>query len=255
MERRSLLEYIYVGTAVRFLIDVESGWEIHGDGMIIENIDNLRAGLERAGLLVSVNGWDIAFKTIRTALGKQPAGYTTTKADAKEIENAAKTVREMIDAEAMSKFAFFTSDRRYPVDKLLDNVAGLLGDGIYHRLSEVARIDLQEAGRCIVFNLPTAAAFHALRATEEILRRFYERSVTKKNRLAVPWLWKSVINDLAKRPKPPVALLQTLDNIRFNQRNPTDHPEKVWDIDEAQDVFGLCIQAIREMIKLTPPPK
>jgi len=41
-----------------------------------------------------------------------------------------------------------------------------------------------------------------------------------------------------------------LDNIRRSFRNPTQHPDKIYDIQEVQDLFGLCIDAINRMITL-----
>ncbi|MCH8069815.1 MAG: hypothetical protein IID16_11195, partial [Candidatus Marinimicrobia bacterium] len=52
-----------------------------------------------------------------------------------------------------------------------------------------------------------------------------------------------------KTNKPPVELLDTLDRIRINFRNPTSHPDKIYDIEEAQDLFGLCVDAINRMVK------
>jgi hypothetical protein len=41
----------------------------------------------------------------------------------------------------------------------------------------------------------------------------------------------------ARSKPPPAALLDNLDGLRRNFRNPTQHPEKVYDIHEAQDLF------------------
>jgi hypothetical protein len=52
-----------------------------------------------------------------------------------------------------------------------------------------------------------------------------------------------------KRVKPPDALLDTLDRIRVNFRNPTSHPEKIYDLDEVQDLFGLCVDALNRIVR------
>jgi len=38
-----------------------------------------------------------------------------------------------------------------------------------------------------------------------------------------------------------------LDHIRRSFRNPTQHPDKIYDIQEAQDLFGLCVDAVNRM--------
>jgi hypothetical protein len=54
---------------------------------------------------------------------------------------------------------------------------------------------------------------------------------------------------MRNRGKPPAGpLLNNLDNIREHYRNPTQHPDKVYDINEVQDLFGLCIDAINRMV-------
>jgi hypothetical protein len=45
-------------------------------------------------------------------------------------------------------------------------------------------------------------------------------------------------------------LLDNLDNIRHSFRNPTQHPDKIYDIQEVQDLFGLCIDAVNRMVKI-----
>jgi hypothetical protein len=51
----------------------------------------------------------------------------------------------------------------------------------------------------------------------------------------------------ARRRPPPSPLLENLTNIRRSLRNPTQHPEKVYVIDDVQDLFGLCVDVIRRM--------
>ena len=49
---------------------------------------------------------------------------------------------------------------------------------------DIAKIDLAEAGRALAFELPTAAAFQLLRATEQVLRDFYVDWVPSGARLS-----------------------------------------------------------------------
>ena len=99
----------------------------------------------------------------------------------------------------------------------------------------------------LAFELPTAAAFHFLRGTEEALRDFYLKSV-KRDRIKEPRMWGPIVSHLRTRKKPPPALLlDNLDSLRSNFRNPTQHPEKVFDLDEAQDLLALAIDSINRM--------
>lgn len=77
---------------------------------------------------------------------------------------------------------------------------------------------------------------------------FYH-SIVKRKRMTIP-LWGPTVDALKKRRNPPpVELLNNLDNIRRSFRNPTQHPEKIYDIQEVQDLFALCVDAIDRMIR------
>ena len=39
-----------------------------------------------------------------------------------------------------------------------------------------------------------------------------------------------------------------LDRIRANYRNPTNHPEKIYNIEEAQDLFNLCVGVVNDIM-------
>ena len=127
----------------------------------------------------------------------------------------------------------------------------LFPGGVFDKLPELTRYDFAEAGKCVAFERPTAAAFHLLRGTEGALRDFYLATV-KRKRLNV-LLWKPMLDQMAARSKPPPRpLLDHLDHIRANFRNPTQHPEARYDIDEAEDLFGLCVDAATRLIRAHP---
>jgi len=86
-----------------------------------------------------------------------------------------------------------------------------------------------------------------MRGTEGALR-FYYASIVKRGRKKQ--MWNNIIEHLkARRDSPPKALLDSLDNIRINFRNPTQHPEARYDMDEAQDLLSISIDAVNRMIR------
>ena len=46
---------------------------------------------------------------------------------------------------------------------------------------------------------------------------------------------------------PDATLTHSLDGLRRHFRNPTQHPDKVYDVDEAQDLFAACLDATNRM--------
>lgn len=259
MYKRTVLGYVYIGTVVRFLLERSAGQAVLVPTTIADNIRWLISHLERAEFFVSQRlaerllgdmreGWlreadehsdDAEWATTRTLTADEQKNLTTN----------ANIVREAILAEAEGQVAFIASDGRYAVNKLLDNVGGLMGDGVFEQLPDLAKYDFEQAGRAIAFDLPTAAAFHLLRGTEAVLRDFYLRTV-KRDRIKEPRMWGPIVASLRQRRTPPSAvLLNNLDSLRAHFRNPTQHPEKVYDLDEAQDLMALSFDSVGRMVR------
>jgi hypothetical protein len=62
-------------------------------------------------------------------------------------------------------------------------------------------------------------------------------------------MWAAMVQSMRSMPlRFPKILLNQLDHMRDGFRNPTAHPEKIFDIDEAQDLLSICIDAANRMI-------
>src|SRR5687768_8452371 len=87
-----------------------------------------------------------------------------------------------------------------------------------------------------------------MRGTEGVLRHYY-CAIVKKSRVKT-LLWYAMVDHLRKRrDAPPKALTDNLDNIRVNFRNPTQHPDARYDMQEAQDLFALSIDVVNRMTR------
>lgn len=247
MQTRKLDEFVKIGTSLRYLIDINPGTALHGSGFVLSNIESLLQGLLRLGFLVSTRGAHDIF-SIRDRLQQLPQDAVLSYADREALYAAVNDVYPIVRAEAAGMIAFVTTDKRIDVAKLIEKVNLLLAPGVYDALPSLVRYDLSEAGKCIAFERATAAAFHLLRATEGALRWLIAAMAPEAT--AEPMNWGPVIEALRKHPAaPPPELLNHLDNIRRSFRNPTQHPDKVYDIYEAQDLLGLCFDAINRMVK------
>ena len=246
MKSRSIDHYIYFGTALRYLQDVKSGTSVHDKGYILDNIDGFLDRVVAFELPVTERACDKLILT-RDTLRGVPKDHVLTDDEALGLTKIMDDVRRTLFAEAGGNVAFIVTDKRIDVNKLLRNVPALFAPGVADSLPDIAQHDMTEAGRCIAFELPTAAAFHILRATEDALRHFYCCVVRQKR--VKPLLWGRMVTSLRERKKqPPAALLDNLDNIRRSFRNPTQHPEKIYDIQEVQDLFSLCADVVNRMV-------
>jgi len=251
MQRRSIDDYIFFGTALRYLQDAKAGWKLAGppgqeDYFVLGNVRKLLDQVEEFELHVTSRAsWSV--RQLLADLEKLPGDHGITEDEAHRLRDAVERLRPTLMAEARGNVAFIVTDKRMDVRKLLDDVAGLFAPGVFSKLPEIAMHDFAECGKCVAFERPTAAAFHCLRATEAVLRHYY-CSLVRRGRAQL--LWGPMVNSLARsRKKPPAVLLSNLDNIRQSFRNPTAHPEARYDISEVQDLFNLCIEAVNRMLR------
>lgn len=211
------------------------------------NLDRFFTHLQEFNLPVTQRASD-DLREFWDKLRKTESNHKLTSDEASTLSEIMTYLRNTLSAEAEGNVAFIVTDKRIDVNKLLSDVPALMAPTIFALLPDIAQYDFIEAGKCIAFELPTAAAFHLMRGTEAVLRHFY-CSLIIRNRVRP--LWAPMVEHLRSRRKPPPEpLLDNLDNIRRSFRNPTQHPDKVYDIQEVQDLFGLCIDVVNRMVSL-----
>ena len=241
-------DYIFFGLGYRYVQDVGEGFRVHGSDLILENLERVLDCLDDFELPVTKRAASDLVE-IYERLKAASEDYILTSEDADAINSELERLQQTLRAETGGNIAYVVTDKRIDIKKLLEKPEALFRPDVFNRLSSIAQYDFSEAGKCIAFERPTAAAFHLLRGTEEVLRMFYYAQV-KRNRIT-NLMWGPVTQALRnRRTPPPPELLQNLDNIRVSFRNPTQHPEKIYDIQEVQDLFSLCIDVVNRMVAL-----
>lgn len=115
-----------------------------------------------------------------------------------------------------------------------------------HGLVTSMRQDLHDAGRCMAFELPTAAAFHLFRAAEamvcsycEFVRRKAFTQPEKKNGLG------GYANLLKQKSLAVDERIYTaIEQLAGLHRNPTMHPEMHLSIAEIHATVGMAVSVI-----------
>jgi hypothetical protein len=163
---------------------------------------------------------------------------------AEKIKNELARLDPALDAELQLKAAYILTKKRYALDSLLRTPHELLANGVHDRLSDTAKKDYRLACTQIALSQATAAAFHLMRALEEQVKVLYF-SYKKTKRLEKP-MWGPMIKELREKraPKPTEKLLTHLDGMRIHFRNPTQHPEMFYSLDEAQDLLNQTLTAM-----------
>ena len=136
--------------------------------------------------------------------------------------------------------------RAYDIKLLADDALRLFSDKVRAGLNDIERYDIVQAGRCLAFEVPTAAMFHMFRAADSVLRRWYEKVVG-----TVPAVkarnWGSYIRTLRKFGADE-KILSALDQIKDLHRNPVIHPEIMVSIEGALSFVGIAESIISGMV-------
>jgi len=155
--------------------------------------------------------------------------------------------------------AYLTAD-------LISNAEKVFPPSVRDKLSADIIREIQEAGKCLVFDIPTACGFHMLRATEAVLREYClalgesEKKGKSKNwGDYIAYLYKlaeSTVIDKEKvnHIKMVLALLQ---QVKDQDRNLIMHPEVILSADDSFKLFDTtktAIMTMSEKLPLHQPP-
>jgi hypothetical protein len=170
------------------------------------------------------------------------------------IKTKIEKIDHILDAEIDLKSGFILDEKRYSIEILTEKIEKIFSESTYQLLPTIAQYDFKEAGFCVAFDRYTAAAFHILRGTEDVLKLFNELLLGKKTKINDTWGTyttgiKSAINSKKITPEPSEELIMNMDNLRIFYRNKTQHPDKIYSLDEVQDLFGVSIKAVNEIIR------
>jgi hypothetical protein len=135
--------------------------------------------------------------------------------------------------------------RAYDIETLISDGSLLFSDECRREFSDKEKYNLNQATKCLVFEVPTAAAFHIVRAVESVIRRYYQIVVgtlpSEKSRNWGAYIKK--LNTCGADAK----VTTILDHMRELYRNPFIHPETEVAMDEAMSLLGLAETAVSTM--------
>lgn len=244
MNKQKSYDFIHVGLLVRYnsSLSITSTKETFLDGL-----NTLKDSLTGIGFNVSLALLEYLITYLNeNSTTINPQSKFDTKIFTK-LHREIQSLETTIYAEANTKFVHTIPTRRFITEYLLEKPQMLLKDKVFGKLSDIAKFDFASACRCISYGEATASAFHILRATEDTLKQFYFK-YKKTNRLSKPMWGPMTIELRAKKTnKPSEMILGALDVVRVSYRNPTQHPEAKYDIESAQDLFGVCIDLLNKM--------
>ncbi len=245
MKPVALLKYIEFGAELSFLRSTREGDLVHAEGGIIFNIELFIQFVKESEFKVTKNALPEII-LMKQRLDKTPEDYIYNKKDRLELFNIMERLLFVIRSEASLQYAFILSDKRIDINKLLFNIELLFAKDVYDSLPHLIQGDFKEGGKCIAFVLPTSGAFNTLRGVEGLLRTLLKKLDPQAD-VSIPM--GPVIKSLRDLNNSKLSvLLDNCDRIRDNYRNPTIHPEKIYNIEEVQDLFNLCVGVVNDII-------
>ena len=163
------------------------------------------------------------------------------------IQASLRTFEAVLESEYAIKPVFALSEKGvYSVKRLAENGAGMFSAEINALVPEMES-DLKDAGRCIAFELSTAAAFHLFRATEAVAKAYIalvrNEPVTKKEMKFGLGGYKKILEKLGVDDR----IASSIDQLVRLHRNPTVHPEMKISVEESLATLGMVQSVIRTM--------
>jgi hypothetical protein len=163
------------------------------------------------------------------------------------LNQSVKDFEKILEAEAPTEHTYLVEQLRgFSMPILVDSADKNFSPMTIIRVGDEVEKDIQQAGRCLAFELPTAAGIHMMRAFEKVFRLFYKAS-TKKDPGTTDIF--KLIKDLRDHhPETDPKILNILDQVRDLHRNPLAH-EVFLEMDEAIELFDIAKSAITAMAR------
>lgn len=169
-------------------------------------------------------------------------GGRTERSLVKSVEDLEK----ILEAETPTECSYIVEQLRgFSMSILVSEADRNLSEATTKVVGSEAARDIKEAGRCLAFELPTAAGIHMVRAFDKVLRKFYRGATGKDAGRRDIW---HLLDDLKSVPTVDPKVLGVLDQIRNLHRNPLAH-EVFLTMDEAVEIFDIAKSAITAMAR------
>jgi hypothetical protein len=114
--------------------------------------------------------------------------------------------------------------------------------------------DIQQATRCLAYELPIACGFHLHRANESVLHRYYDAVTGGKSRPTGRNIG-DYLQMLRVHGAGEAKIMAALRDLKDLHRNPLIHPEdSLESVEEAISLLGLVRSVMSSMLKEIPFP-
>lgn len=202
---------------------------------------------------IELNGLDKDYEKIKKAIDEGKGDEKISKTLHASIQSKLKKLDNILDAELSILKGFIIENKRYSIEILTAKIEKLFSANTFDKLPSIAQFDFKECGMCLALDRYTASAYHILRGIEDVLKFYYSTLTTIAPTTSDTWFKftqgiEDGINNGTINPAPAEELRMNLDNLRKFYRNKTQHPDKIYTEDEVQDLLGIGVKTVNEII-------
>jgi hypothetical protein len=167
------------------------------------------------------------------------------------ITNGLATFEAVLTAEMNVCSSYFVTKKRgYDISDLIHQAEILFPADLAQKVPE-AIPDIQQAGKCIAFEIPTAAGFHLMRALELVLRLYFDAVGKGAERPSTNNMG-DYLRIMTEKNLGDAKAIAVLRQIKDLHRNEFIHPETTLNLDEAIGVLGIAQSAVAYMLVSIP---
>lgn len=171
--------------------------------------------------------------------------------DTYSISNNLAAFEAVLTAEMNVCNAYFVTKKRgYDISDLINQAQVLFSPELVSKVPEAVP-DIQQAGKCIAFEVPTAAGFHLMRGLELVLRLYFD-AVAKGEARPISNNWGDYLAIMTQKNLGDPKAIAVLRQIKDLHRNEFIHPETTLTLDEAIGLLGIAQSAIAYMLIAIP---
>ena len=169
--------------------------------------------------------------------------------DVKTIADAAKGFETAITDELPILPSYIVTPKgAFSVDSLTLSPIELFPADLLQFIPQ-ASYDVEQAGKCLAFEAPTAVGFHLNRVNEAVLRVYWD-VVTNNAPHPRERSMGVYLRELKRRRKGDSKTKATLTQIKDLDRNSISHPERNLTMEEAIDLYGIIRSSVSRMLSV-----
>lgn len=241
---RTLRDWIYLGSSLRYLLSCDAGWRVHGDAFLMGNLE---------AVLVSVHAFALPraraaaedLQRFRDRMRGTSPDYRLSKDEATALRRFSGALKAELRADIDGRLSLTIPVPVPETSHWLKDLDAALGS-VGPMVSPAVRRELEEATRALALGLPAAAASMMLQATGVALAEFYVTWTGASLPEGLAW-WQLVEELRMRPPPPPEDLLRALEYLAVEAAGVMTPSRPRYDHARAVELLDLVRGAVARM--------